>query len=139
MAREFPQRCGNLASCYTLVTYLLTTVMKSTMTETCSAVLRSRRNCSSDGEERTDDGRALFHTTGPLHSRGRSTNDCYCYCSIPIGVSLMINGEFLWTESQFRPVRWAAAGQTLIVLSCRVYRRSQSVVGRCVRFYCSLE
>jgi len=31
-----------------------------TMTETCSAVLRSRRNCSSDGAERTDDGRA-FH------------------------------------------------------------------------------
>ena len=25
------------------------------MTETCSAVLRSRRNCSSDGAERTDD------------------------------------------------------------------------------------
>ena len=29
------------------------------MTETCSAVLRSRRNCSSDGAERTDDGRAF--------------------------------------------------------------------------------
>ena len=29
--------------------------MKRTMTETCSAVLRSRRNCSSDGAERTDD------------------------------------------------------------------------------------
>jgi len=36
------------------------TMVKSTMTETCSAVLRSRRNCSSDGAERTDDGRA-FH------------------------------------------------------------------------------
>ena len=36
------------------VTQLDTTV-KSTMTETCSAVLRSRRNCSSDGAERTDD------------------------------------------------------------------------------------
>ena len=35
-------------------------MVKSTMTETCSAVLRSRRNCSSDGAERTDDGRA-FH------------------------------------------------------------------------------
>ena len=34
--------------------------MKSTMTETCSGVLRSRRNCSSDGAERTDDGRS-FH------------------------------------------------------------------------------
>ena len=34
------------------------TMVKSTMTETCSAVLRSRRNCSSDGAERTDDGRA---------------------------------------------------------------------------------
>jgi len=34
--------------------------VKSTMTETCSVVLRSRRNCSSDGAERTDDGRA-FH------------------------------------------------------------------------------
>jgi len=29
------------------------------MTETCSAVLRSRRNCSNDGAERTDDGRAF--------------------------------------------------------------------------------
>jgi len=29
----------------------------------------------------------------------------------------MINGEFLWAESQFRLVRWAAAGQTLIVMS----------------------
>jgi len=34
--------------------------VKSTMTETCSVVLRSRRNCSSDGAEQTDDGRA-FH------------------------------------------------------------------------------
>jgi len=34
----------------------LDTMVKSAMTETCSAVLRSRRNCSSDGAERTDDG-----------------------------------------------------------------------------------
>jgi len=35
-------------------------MVKSTMTETRSAVLRLRRNCSSDGAERTDAGRA-FH------------------------------------------------------------------------------
>jgi len=33
----------------------LDTMVKSTMTETCSAVLGSRRNCSNDGTERTDD------------------------------------------------------------------------------------
>jgi len=41
-------------------------MVKSTMTETCSAVWRSRRNCSSDdGAERTDDGRA-FHARAAL-------------------------------------------------------------------------
>jgi len=51
-------------------------MVKSTMTETCSAVLRSRRNCSSDGAERTDDGRA-FHARAAvtekvvLQSRGQ--------------------------------------------------------------------
>ena len=40
-------------------------MVKSTMSETCSAVLRSRRNCSSDGAERTDDGRA-FHARAAL-------------------------------------------------------------------------
>ena len=43
--------------------------MKSTMTETCSAVLRSRRNCSSDGAERTDDGRA-FHARAAVTNSG---------------------------------------------------------------------
>jgi len=38
----------------------LDNMVKSTMTETRSAVLRLRRNCSSDGAERTDAGRA-FH------------------------------------------------------------------------------
>jgi len=41
------------------------------MTETCSAVLRSRRNCSSDGAERTDDGRA-FHARAAVTGKARS-------------------------------------------------------------------
>jgi len=45
--------------------------MKSTMTETCGAVLRSRRNCSSDGAERTDDGRA-FHARAAVTGKARS-------------------------------------------------------------------
>jgi len=52
------------------VTQLDTTV-KSTITETCSAVLRSRRNCSSDGAERTDDGRA-FHARAAVIGKARS-------------------------------------------------------------------
>jgi len=43
------------------------------MTETCSAVLRSRRNCSSDGAERTDDGTTfierLFVMLATSHNR----------------------------------------------------------------------
>ena len=46
-------------------------MVKSTMTETCSAVLRSRRNCSSDGAERTDDGRA-FHARAAVIGKARS-------------------------------------------------------------------
>jgi len=47
-------------------------MVKSTMTETCSAVLRSRRNCSSDdGAERTDDGRA-FHARAAVTEKARS-------------------------------------------------------------------
>ena len=34
----------------------LDTMVKSTMTETCSAILRSRRNCSSDGADGKPDG-----------------------------------------------------------------------------------
>ena len=49
----------------------LDTVVKSTMTETCSAVLRSRRHCSSDGAERTDDGRA-FHARAAVTGKARS-------------------------------------------------------------------
>ena len=41
------------------------------MTATCSAVLRSRRNCSSDGTERTDDGRA-FHARAAVTEKARS-------------------------------------------------------------------
>ena len=41
------------------------------MTETCSAVLRSRRNCSSDGAERTDDGRA-FHARAAVTEKAGS-------------------------------------------------------------------
>ena len=41
------------------------------MTETCSAVLRSRRNCSSDGAERTDDGRA-FDARAAVTGKARS-------------------------------------------------------------------
>jgi len=44
-------------------------MVKSTMTETCSAVLRSRRNCSSDGAERTDDGRAFHARNKPRQHR----------------------------------------------------------------------
>ena len=46
-------------------------MVKSTMTETCSAVLRSRRNCSSDGAKRTDDGRA-FHARAAVTEKARS-------------------------------------------------------------------
>jgi len=46
-------------------------MVKSTMTETCSAVLRSRQNCSSDGAERTDDGRA-FHARAAVTGKARS-------------------------------------------------------------------
>ena len=49
----------------------LGSVVKSTMTETCGAVLRSRRNCSSDGAERTDDGRA-FHARAAVTGKARS-------------------------------------------------------------------
>ena len=41
------------------------------MTETCSAILRSRRNCSSDSAERTDDGRA-FHARAAVTGKARS-------------------------------------------------------------------
>ena len=51
----------------------LDTMVKSTMTETCSAVLRSRRNCSSDGAERTDDGRA-FHARAAITGKARSSS-----------------------------------------------------------------
>jgi len=43
----------------------------STMTETSSAVLRSRRNCSSDGAERTDDGRSFY---------ARAAVEVPCWC-----------------------------------------------------------
>ena len=46
-------------------------MVKSTMTETCSAALRSRRNCSSDGAERRDDGRA-FHARAAVTGKARS-------------------------------------------------------------------
>ena len=46
-------------------------MVKSSMTETCSAVLRSRRNCSSDGAELTDDGRA-FHARAAVTGKARS-------------------------------------------------------------------
>ena len=46
-------------------------MVKSTMTETCSAVLRPRRNCSSDGAERTEDGRA-FHARAAVTGKARS-------------------------------------------------------------------
>jgi len=46
-------------------------MVKSTTTETCSAVLRSRRNCCSDGAERTDDGRA-FHARAAVTGKARS-------------------------------------------------------------------
>jgi len=46
-------------------------MVKSTMTETCSAVLKSRRNYSSDGAERTDDGRA-FHARAVVTGKARS-------------------------------------------------------------------
>ena len=46
-------------------------MVKSTMTETRSAVWRSRRNCSSDdGAERTDDGRA-FHARAAVTGKAR--------------------------------------------------------------------
>ena len=47
------------------------TMMKSTMTETVRAVLRSRRNCSNDGAERTDDRRA-FHARAAVTEKARS-------------------------------------------------------------------
>jgi len=49
----------------------LDTMMKSTMTETVHAVLRSRRNCSNDGAERTDDRRA-FHARAAVTEKARS-------------------------------------------------------------------
>jgi len=49
----------------------LGTMVKSTMTKTCSAVLRSRRNCSSDGAERTDDGQA-FHARAVVTGKAPS-------------------------------------------------------------------
>jgi len=48
-------------------------MVKSTMTETCSAVLRSRRNCSSDdGAERTDDARA-FHARAAVTGKAKTS------------------------------------------------------------------
>ena len=49
----------------------LDTMVKSTMTETCSAVLRSRRNCGSDGAERRDNGKA-FHARAAVTGKARS-------------------------------------------------------------------
>ena len=49
----------------------LDTMVKSTMTETCSAVWRSRQNCSNDGAERTDDGRA-FHARATVTGKAGS-------------------------------------------------------------------
>ena len=46
-------------------------MVKSTMTEACSAVLRSRRNCSSDSAERTGDGRA-FRARAAVTGKARS-------------------------------------------------------------------
>ena len=58
---------------------------KSTMTETCSAVLRSRRNCSSDGAVRTDEARAehesLLCKTG-VPNRARILHDWSDGCHI---------------------------------------------------------
>jgi len=41
------------------------------MTETCSAVLRSQQNCSNDGAERTDNGRA-FHAPAAVTEKAQS-------------------------------------------------------------------
>jgi len=46
-------------------------MVKSTMTETCSAVLRSQQNCSNDGAERTDNGRA-FHAPAAVTEKAQS-------------------------------------------------------------------
>ena len=46
-------------------------MVKSTMTKTCSALLRSRLNCSSDGAVRTDDGRA-FHARAAVTGKAPS-------------------------------------------------------------------
>jgi len=55
------------------------TMVKSTMTETCSAVLRSRRNCSSDGAERTDCVRkSSSHREGSISQRGASCGRYEC-------------------------------------------------------------
>ena len=55
----------------------LDTMVKSTMTETCSAVLRSRQNCSRDGAERTDDGRA-FRARAAVIGKARSPSVYLC-------------------------------------------------------------
>ena len=54
------------------------------MTETCSAVLRSRRNCSSDGAERTDDGRA-FHAQAAVTVCGVCVCVCVCVWGCQLG------------------------------------------------------
>ena len=59
---------------YSIKSYSLSqldTMVKSMMTVTCSAVLRSLWNCSSDGAERTDDGRA-FHIRAAVTRKARS-------------------------------------------------------------------
>ena len=56
-------------------------MVKSTMTETCSAVLRSRRNCSSDDSaERTDDGRAVHESSRCADNRPWTMCDCEINC-----------------------------------------------------------
>jgi len=62
-------------------------MVKSTMTETCSAVLRSRRNYSSDGAERTDDEEqqslVMLEMASP---ENRHCASCIGAKSFPIGI-----------------------------------------------------
>ena len=65
-------RCRGTLQYYKLQSVTqLDTMVKSTMTETCSAVLRSQRNCSSDGAERTYNGRA-FHARAAVTGKAQS-------------------------------------------------------------------
>jgi len=83
------------------------------MTETCSAVLRSRRNCISDGTERTDDGRA-FHARAAVTGKARSPSVVRRVDGMTSVVMMMSSVQVLRTSLDVRSPRHPELNLTVL-------------------------